>query len=93
MNPHEMYFALSPEDIAYVKFIVESYDGIGIIRTVDRKQAVIVVLVVEDFLDTARALFAALRSEIEIAEIPRPADVGDDWLMQELAVDAEQHEA
>jgi hypothetical protein len=87
MNLHELYFTLRPEDIAYVKFVLESYDGVGIIRTVDRKQAVIAALVVEDFLATAHKLFAALKSDIDIVAIARPEAIGDDWLMQELAVD------
>jgi len=84
---HEIYLELRPEDIAYVKFIIESYETIGIIRTVDRKKAVIVFLVVEDFLSVARGLVAALHDEIQLREIPRPPDVGDDWLMNELAVE------
>ena len=87
MNLHELYFTLRPEDIAYVKFVLESYDGVGIIRTVDRKRAVIVALVAEDFLATARHLFASLKNDIEMVEITRPEEVGDDWLMQELAVE------
>jgi Domain of unknown function (DUF4911) len=87
MNLHEMYFALRPEDIAYVKFVLESYDGVGIIRTIDRKKAVIVALVVEDFLTTAQALFESLKNEIDIVEIARPDGFADDWLMQELATE------
>lgn len=87
MHLHELYFTLRPEDIAYVKFVLESYDGVGIIRTADRKKAVIVALVVEDFLAAARKLFAALKNEIDIVEISRPEEIGDDWLMQELAVE------
>jgi len=87
MKLHELYFAIRAEDIAYVKFVLESYDGVGIIRTVDRKKAVIVALVVDDFLPTARRLFDALKNEIEIADIARPADIGDDWLMQELSTE------
>jgi Domain of unknown function (DUF4911) len=85
MNLHELYFTLRPEDIAYVKFVLESYDGVGIIRTVDRKKAVIVALVVEDFLATAHDLFASLKSDIDIVAISRPEEIGDDWLMQELS--------
>ena len=82
---HEIYLEIRPEDIAYVKFIVESYEGIGIIRTVDRKKAVIVVLIIEDFLTVGRSLLASLQCEVYLTEIPRPADIGDDWLMRELA--------
>ena len=87
MNLYELYFTLRAEDIAYVKFVLESYDGVGIIRTVDRKKAVIVALVVEDFLRTARQLFASLQNDIDIVAISRPEEIGDDWLMQELAVE------
>ncbi len=87
MNLREIYFIVRPEDIAYVKFIVESYEGVGIIRTVDRKEAVIAALVVEDFLAVARSLFASLQNEVAMTEIPRPADIGDDWLMKELATE------
>jgi hypothetical protein len=100
MNLREIYFIVRPEDIAYVKFIVESYEGVGIIRTVlrqaqhseqgrtvDRKKAVIAALVVEDFLAVARSLFASLQNEVAMTEIPRPADIGDDWLMKELATE------
>jgi len=87
MKMHEIYFELRPEDIAYVKFIIESYEVIGLIRTIDRKKAIIVVLIVKDFLAVGRSLMASLASEIALTEIPRPADVGDDWLMQELATE------
>jgi hypothetical protein len=55
---------------------------------VDRKKALIVVLIVEDFLDDGRALLASLQREIPLTEIPRPAEVGDDWLMTELAAES-----
>lgn len=83
----EIYFEIRTEDIAYVKFVIESYEGVGLIRTVDRKKALIVVLIVEDFLDDGRALLASLQREIQLTEIPRPAEVGDDWLMTELAAE------
>lgn len=86
MKLREIYLTIRPEDIAYVKFIFESYEAVGIIRTVDRKKATIVLLVVEDFIETARAILDALKEEVPLAEIPRPVEIGDDWLMRELAV-------
>lgn len=82
---HEIYLEIRPEEIAYVKFIFESYEGVGIIRTVDRKKAVIVLMVVEDFITTARSILVSLNNEVSLNEIPRPADIGDDWLLRELA--------
>ena len=87
MDLQEIYLELRPEDIAYVKFIFESYEGVGIIRTVERKKAVIVLLVVDDFLNVARSILDSLRKEVPLMEIPRPDDIGDDWLLRELATE------
>jgi len=101
MKLHEIYLEIRPEDIAYVNFIFESYEGVGIIRTVlrqaqhsepgrtvDRKKGVIVLLAVDDFLPIARAILASLQSEIPVAEIARPDNPGEDWLLREIATES-----
>ena len=85
MELHDIYLEIAPEHIAYIKFIFESYEEVGIIRTVERKKAVIVLLAMHDFLDTARQILDSLQQEIPFAEIPRPTGVTDDWFMAELA--------
>ena len=85
MEMHDIYLEVPPEHIAYIKFIFESYEEVGIIRTVERRKAVIVLLAMHDFLDTARQILDSLQQEIPFAEIPRPADLTDDWFMAELA--------
>lgn len=85
MELQEIFLQMAPEHIAYVKFIFESYEEVGIIRTVDRKKAIIVLLAMPDFVDSARAILESLRQEVPLQEIPRPADMGDDWFMAELA--------
>jgi hypothetical protein len=85
MELQEIFFALAPEHIAYVKFIFESYEEVGIIRTVDRKKAVIVLLAMPDFFAAARAILETLKQEVPLVEIPRPAEMDDDWFMAELA--------
>jgi len=84
MRLHDIYLQLSPSDIAYVKFIFESYEEIGIIRTVDRDTAVIVLLAMGDFLAIARNILASIKNDVALQEIPRPADMKDDWLMAEF---------
>jgi hypothetical protein len=85
MELEEIFLQLAPEHIAYVKFIFESYEEVGIIRTVDRKKAIIVLLAMRDFRATAQEILAALKQEVPLAEIPRPAEMNDDWFMAELA--------
>lgn len=88
MKLQEIYLETVPEHIAYVKFIFESYEEVGIIRTVERKKAVIVLLAMNEFLDTARGILESLKREVPLREIPRPAESSDDWLMAELEVES-----
>ena len=85
MNLYYIFLKIRTEDIAYLKFILESYEGIGIVRTVDQSQGIVVLLVAEDFQATARSIFASLQQEIPLTEIPQPRNVGDDWLFKEMS--------
>ncbi|HME62435.1 MAG TPA: DUF4911 domain-containing protein [Candidatus Binatia bacterium] len=84
MQLHDIYLEVSAAHIAYVKFIFESYEEVGIIRTVDNQKAVIVLLAMTDFLDTARKILDSIGNDIALREIPRPANMKNDWLMAEL---------
>ena len=84
MQLHDIYLEVSAAHIAYVKFIFESYEEVGIIRTVDNQKAVIVLLAMTDFLDTARKILDSIGNDIALREIPRPANIKNDWLMAEL---------
>jgi hypothetical protein len=83
-----IYLEIPPEHIAYVKFIFESYEEVGIIRTVDRQKAVIVLLVMLDFADAARKILDSIKNDVPLREILRPVDAQDDWFMAELSPDA-----
>lgn len=88
MELHDIYLELAPAHIAYVKFIFESYEEVGIIRTVDNKGAIIVLLAMTDFLDVARKILDSIRNDIPLREIPRPSDMKDDWFMAELIAES-----
>lgn len=90
MELDEIYLQTRAEDIAYIKFIFESYEEVGIIRTVDRKRAIIVLLAAPDFIEVVREILTSLKREIPLKEIPRPAEIQDDWLMAELATPSTQ---
>ncbi|MGE5220262.1 MAG: DUF4911 domain-containing protein [Chloroflexota bacterium] len=89
MSLHDIYLELSPADIAYVKFLFESYEEVGIIRTVDREKAVVVLLAMTDFLDVARNILESIKKDVRLREIPRPAEMKDDWFMTELYGEAD----
>ena len=83
-----VYLELRPADIAYIKFIFESYEEVGIIRTIDNRQAIVVLLAMQDFLDVARAILESIRDDIPLREILRPENAKDDWFMTELIADS-----
>ena len=67
-----IFLCVPRQEIAYVKFIFESYEGVAVTRTLDRHTALLALLVAPDFLPTARLVVAALADEIPCHEIPRP---------------------
>lgn len=83
MDLIEIYLRIRREDIALLKFVIESYEEIAIVRTLDRKKATVVVLAMPDYLQHVRAVLESLREHMDWYEIP-PPDEQDDWLMQKV---------
>ena len=79
----EIYLRVQREDIALLKFTIESYEGIGIVRTIDRKKATVAVLAMPDLLHHVWAVLESLREYMDWYEIPPPEEQ-DDWLMQKV---------
>ena len=75
-----IYLSLPPREIAYVKFIFESYEGVAVVRTLDRHAATVVVLAVPDFEPDARAVVTALTAEVVCNETGPPPGFDGDWL-------------
>ena len=67
-------------EIAYVKFVFESYEGIAIVRTLDRYEARVVILAVPDFLADVRAVVESLVAEGGCEEIAFTPTGSEDWL-------------
>jgi hypothetical protein len=88
MDLIEIYLRIQRTDIALLKFVVESYEGIGIVRTIDRKKATVVVLAMPDVVGHMWGVLESLREEMEWYEIPPPPEQ-DDWLMEKMKNDAE----
>jgi hypothetical protein len=86
-NVRLIYLQLAPEHIAPVRFIFEAYEEVAIVRTVDRQQAIIVLMVAPDFVDVARNILASLQPDFPCLEISRPSAEGDDWLMRQVEED------
>ena len=77
-----IFLRVRRKDIAYIKEVIESYEGIGIIRTLDRHAAIIVVLSTSDFAAAVRDVVASIATHLPCEEIPRPAEAQEDWLLR-----------
>jgi hypothetical protein len=74
-NPPVMvkrYFQVNPHDIAVVQFIIEGYDGMATVTTVDPKRACLVVSIIAAQLDDFELLAEDLKNTFALVEIPRP---------------------
>jgi hypothetical protein len=63
---------IPPDEIGYVSSIVESYEGIGIVRTRDPQYGIIEFWVIPEFRSDFDALLRDLRNEIEIEILDIP---------------------
>ncbi len=79
-----IFLEVAPEQIAYWKFLFESYQELAIVRTLDRKKAVIVVLAMQDFLPDVRRILEEACPYTGAREVAPPANLSGDWLLSEL---------
>jgi hypothetical protein len=86
------FVRLAPADISYLKFVLESYEGVGFLRTVDPKAAIVVVLVVPDFAAEGQAILQSVAREIEVERVPGPPTLGEDWLVARIFEEAKGSE-
>jgi hypothetical protein len=72
--PHgPLRYRVDRREIAYLSDILEGYEDLGALRTVDPVHAVIEVLYAPDFYDDVVGLMDALRAEVPSLE-PIPPD-------------------
>ncbi len=78
-----IFLQIAPEDIVYLKSILESYEELGIIRTLDRQKGEIVILATKDMEQELRDLLNSLHEEVSFRIIPTPQGLCEDWLLSE----------
>lgn len=69
MDTKSIYIRLKRSDIAYFKFIIESYEGMALIRTEDPREAVVELMVAPGWEKDLKEVLNGLRSEIQIEEV------------------------
>jgi hypothetical protein len=72
MDTASWYFKIKPSDIAYMKFILESYEGLGVLRTIDPRNGIVEVMVPPGLEEDSEMVLEGLRDEIFIERIEDP---------------------
>lgn len=78
-----IFLKIAPEHIAFLKFAVESYEDIGIVRTLDRTTGEVVVLALSDTVFHVRQVLQSLTPGIDIELLESPTNIEGDWLLAE----------
>jgi hypothetical protein len=74
MDTVSRYFRLRRKDIAYFKFIIESYEGMAVVRTKDPHEAIVELMVAPGWEKDVDQLIEGLQREIQI----EPLSLGSD---------------
>jgi hypothetical protein len=69
MDTHSRYLRVRREDIAYFKFIIESYEGMAVVRTKDPYEAVVELMVAPGWEKDVDEVLEGLQKEIPIERI------------------------
>jgi hypothetical protein len=68
------YYRVPVAEIAYVRAVVEGYDGVAVVRALDPNRGELEWLIGEGLEDEAQAIAERLAGEVGLLEIPQPAD-------------------
>jgi hypothetical protein len=66
------YFKLKRRDIALVQFIIEGYEGMATVTTIDTHAAIIQILIIPDFLSDMSDIIDYLKKKYKMEEINCP---------------------
>jgi hypothetical protein len=69
MDTQSRYFRLRREDIAYFKFIIESYEGMAVVRTKDPYEAIVELMVAPGWEKDAEMVLEGLQKEIPMESL------------------------
>ncbi len=75
LSMKKYYFYMDPREIYFFKFVLEGYDGLGVINTLDSDKGLIRVVVPECQSELFEKLVSALSGELRL--VPASPDEGD----------------
>lgn len=65
-------FKIDPSEIVFIKAVLESYEGMVVMRTIEVGKPVIELLIAQDFAETIDTVLKDLGKQVFIEEVARP---------------------
>ena len=69
MDTQSRFFRVHRKDIAYFKFIIESYEGMAVVRTRDPHEAIVELMVAPGWEKDLEEVLEGLRKEMTIESL------------------------
>ena len=69
MDTISLLIQIPPEEIAFLSFVLESYEGVAIARTVDPLQGLVELMVSPDYQEEMREILKDLSQQFPIKEL------------------------
>jgi hypothetical protein len=69
MDTFSILIQIHPEEIAFLSFILESYEGVAIAQTIDPVQGLMELMVAPDYQEEVREILQDLSQQFPIKEI------------------------
>jgi len=82
-----IFMKLPCQNIAQLKLMLESYEGLGILRTLSAERGEVVILALKDTHKIVLELVSTIETDLRLRIIAPPASARNDWLLGELLED------
>jgi len=69
MDTYSKYFRIHRKDIAFFKFIIESHEGMAVVRTKNPHEAIVELMIAPGWERDVEEVLGGLRKEISIETI------------------------
>jgi hypothetical protein len=63
------YFKVDRRDLVYLKFILEAYEGMSTLSTVEKTASIVRLIIPDGFADDMQKLIDAVRADIYLTEV------------------------
>ena len=74
------HLKIHPQHIVELQTVIESYEGLGVVRTLNPDTGTVVIIALGDTAEDVRGMLNSLRSRFDICELPLPETADESWL-------------